>query len=54
MEDRLTALIRAAEKSGLSLDLLYDLTAGLDRQAFLKVMGNASSSPIYRKSSDKP
>lgn len=36
------------------MDFLYLLTVGLSRQAFRKVMGNASSLPQYMKSSDNP
>ncbi|TWI32765.1 hypothetical protein IQ24_02640 [Paracoccus sulfuroxidans] len=53
-EERLSALIEAANASNLTIDLLEALTQGLSRQAFLRVMGNASSMPSYMKSSDSP
>ncbi len=51
---RVDAMIEAARRSGLTLDLLHQLTQGLSRQAFRKVMGNASSMPSYMKSKDRP
>jgi len=45
-------LIAAANATGLTIDLLELLTQGLSRQAFRKVIGNASSMPSYMKSSD--
>ena len=54
MEDRLDALISAKRASGLSLDLLDELTQGLDSHAFLTVMGNASSSPSISQSRGNP
>lgn len=51
---RIDDLIAAASASGLTLDLLHQLTQGLSRQAFRKVMGNASSMPSYMKSKDRP
>ena len=53
-DDRFDAIRCAAHASGLTIDLLVQLTDGLSRQAFLKVIGNASSMPSYMKSSDKP
>jgi hypothetical protein len=50
-EAKLDDLIAAARASGLTIDLLQALTHDLDCQAFLKVMGNASSLPSYMKSS---
>lgn len=52
--NRIDAMIDAARRSGLTLDLLHQLTQGLSRQAFRKVMGNASSMPSYMKSKDRP
>ena len=52
--DRVDDMLAAAHASGLTVDLLEQLTQGLSRQAFRKVMGNASSMPSYMKSSDKP
>lgn len=52
--NRVDDMIAAARKSGLTLDLLHQLTQGLSRQAFRRVMGNASSMPSYMKSKDKP
>lgn len=52
--DRIDALVVAARESGLTIDLLECLTQGLSRQAFLKVMGNASSMPSYMKSKGSP
>lgn len=54
MRDRIDELSDAARESGLTIDLLHQLTQGLSRQAFLRVMGNASSLPSYMKSSDSP
>lgn len=53
-EERLDAVLKAATESGLTADLLEVLTQGLSRQAFLRVMGNASSMPSYMKSKDNP
>ena len=53
-DSRIDDLIMAARASGLTLDLLCQLTQGLSRQAFRKVMGNASSMPSYMKSRDRP
>lgn len=50
-ESRMTALINAAGKTGLSLDLLYDLSLGLDDKAFAMFCGNALSMPRYSQSS---
>lgn len=52
--ERIDELCAAANASGLTIDLLEALTHGLSRQAFLKVMGNASSLPSYMKSSETP
>lgn len=52
--DQIEALKAAARESGLTIDLLQLLTQGLSRQAFRRVMGNASSMPSYMKSIDKP
>lgn len=54
MDDRIDALREAADKSGLTIDFLQWITQDLSRQAFLSVMGRASSIPSYMKSSDKP
>lgn len=54
MGDRVEALMAAARASGLTMDVLYELTCGLSDQAFHKVMGNASAMPSYMKSSDSP
>lgn len=51
---KIDRLKEAAQKSGLTMDFLEVLTQGLSRQAFRKVMDNASSIPSYMKSSDKP
>ena len=53
-EERLDALIDGAAQSGLTIDALEALTSGLSLQALRKVIGNASSMPAYRKSSDNP
>jgi len=53
-DEKIDALIAAAAASGLTIDLLEALTHGLSRQAFLKVMGNASSLPSYMKSRETP
>ncbi len=53
-DDRVDELISAARVSGLTVDLLQVLTQGLSRQAFRKVMGNASSMPSYMKSKESP
>jgi len=52
--DRIEEMKKAATASGLTIDLLHFLTQGLSRQAFLSVMGNASSMPSYMKSIDNP
>ena len=52
--ERLAALLEGARDSGLTIDFLYDLTEGLSLQALRKVIGNASSIPSYRKSSESP
>lgn len=52
--DRLEMLVRAARKTGLTIDVLDYLTDGLCRHACLKVIGNASSMPSTMKSSDNP
>ena len=51
---RVDDMKKAAKSSGLTLDILQVLSHGLSRQAFLRVMGNASSMPSYMKSSDNP
>lgn len=43
-----------ADSAGLTLDVVHDLLDGLPIHALRKVMGNASSIPSKRKSSDKP
>lgn len=53
-EERLELLIETARESGLTIDFLEWITQGLSRQAFLRVMGNASSFPSNMKSSDSP
>lgn len=53
-DDRLEALKKAAANSGLTIDLLHELTQDLSCQAFLSVMGRASSMPSYMKSIDSP
>ena len=53
-QDRLTLLIQGAKSTGLTIDYLEALTAGLSLQALRKVIGNASSMPSYMKSSDNP
>lgn len=52
--DKIDLLRKTADQSGLTIDFLALLSAGLSRQAFLRVMGNASSLPSYMKSSDNP
>lgn len=51
---RIDELIAGAEASGFTVDFLADITQGLSRQAFRKVIGNASSIPQNRKSRDSP
>lgn len=51
---RTDLLLAGAKSSGFTVDFLYDLTAGLSRQALLRVISNASSIPSYKKSSDSP
>lgn len=53
-DTRLSRLIAAAKQSGLSLDVLHDLTHDLDSQAFRRVMGNASSMPRNSQSNGSP
>ena len=53
-DERIEALKKAADESGLSIDLLHHLTQDLSRQAFLSVIGRASSMPSYMKSIDSP
>ena len=53
-ETRLDILIEGAKASGLTIDFLHDLTDGLSLQALRKVIGNASSTPANRKSSERP
>ena len=43
-----------AQQSGFTMDFLQRLTQGLDCQACLRVIGNASSIPSYMKSNDNP
>jgi hypothetical protein len=52
--DPAQALTKAASESGLSADFLYELSRGLDSQAFLTLMGNASSLPSKIQSSVRP
>jgi hypothetical protein len=52
--DRISRLIVAARETGFTIDFLDQLTIGLSRRAFLKVMDNASSTPSYMKSNDNP
>lgn len=52
--EREEILIEGARRSGLTIDFLHDLTHNLSRQALRKVIGNASSIPSYKKSSDNP
>jgi hypothetical protein len=54
MFDRIDGLRDAARLSGLTIDFLQLLTEGLSRQAFRRVIGNASSMPSNMKSSDSP
>lgn len=49
-EDRMTQLIDAANRTGIQLDLLYDLSRGLDDKAFARFCGNALSMPRYTQS----
>lgn len=51
---RIQEMAKAAHESGLTIDLLHHLTQDLSRQAFLSVMGRASSMPSYMKSIDSP
>lgn len=51
---RIDLLRCAANDTGFTIDYLEALTAGLSRNAALKVIGNASSMPSYMKSSDNP
>lgn len=51
---RIDELRAGARVTGFSIDFLEALTQGLSRQAFLKVIGNASSMPSYMKSNDSP
>ncbi len=44
------AIILASDKSGLSFDLLYHLTKGLDANSKAIVLGNSSVLPRYIKS----
>ncbi len=52
--EREEILIDGARRTGMTIDFLHDLTHNLSRQALRKVIGNASSIPSYRKSSDNP
>ena len=54
MTDRIEELRKAARETGFTIDFLEGITQGLSRQAFLKVIGNASSMPSYMKSSESP
>lgn len=51
-ERRMTRLIEVAVKTTISLDLLYDLSAGLDDNAFARFCGNALSMPRYTQSKE--
>lgn len=51
--EREEILIEGARRTGMTIDFLHDLTQGLSRQALRRVIGNASSIPSYRKSSDR-
>lgn len=52
--DRIDELREGALQSGFTIDFLEALTQGLSRQAFRRVIGNASSMPSYMKSSERP
>ena len=53
-EERFDLLIEAARATGFTIDYLEALTKDLSRQAFLKVIDNASSIPSIMKSIDNP
>ncbi len=52
--DKIEILRMGAQQSGFTIDFLELLTQGLDFQACLRVIGNASSIPSYMKSNDNP
>lgn len=51
-EERLEALITAAQSSPLTVDLLEFLSRGLDDKAFAIFIGNVSRLPQYMKSNE--
>lgn len=54
MTKRIDLLIEGAKRSGLTMDYLEALTAGLSKKALRKVIGNASAIPSYMKSRESP
>lgn len=53
-EGKLTAIIAAADQSGLTVDVLVSLADGLDESATAILCGNVSRLPQYIKSSEMP
>ncbi len=53
-DDRLAVLIRMADQSPLSLDVLEFISRGLDDTALAILAGNVSTLPRYMKSKDTP
>ena len=49
-QDRLDALLALADYSGLSLDLLWALSRGMEANAFRIFSGNCANLPRYMKS----
>ena len=49
-QDLVDRLILVADQSGLSFDVLFLLSRGLDERAFIVFCGNAASMPRYMKS----
>ena len=51
---KIRTMAAVARETGLTVDFLDQLTVGLSKRDFLKVMSNASGMPSYMKSNDSP
>ena len=52
--EKIKTLVGVAQETGLTVDFLDQLTVGLSKSDFLRVMSNASGMPSYMKSKDSP
>ena len=53
-DERLDMLIKAAQASPLTFDVLFSLSCGMDDNAVAILCGNVSKLPAYMKSKDIP